>query len=450
VVALEGRGYNPIMWPTLFIIALILLAAAVAYCVWLFAERRALRAERDRVTGELAQRESAIEGYMDQIEQAQTTLNEKQNELTKASAQLEGIDDKFKALANDVLKQSNEQFLQLAKKTFDGEQKDAAAQLEQRKQAIESLIKPIRESLDKHSKAVTDIEKDRKQDQGSLKQQVASMLLSQKQLEHETKWLANSLRQSGSVRGKWGEMSLKRIAEMAGMVEHCDFDAQVKIWTGEKNQQPDMVVNLPSNRLIVVDAKAPMSGYLDAINTDNDQDRKQYLKQHSTNVEERVAELARKDYTQCLSYAADFVVLFIPGDSFLAPAVQSKPGMIESALARGVVIATPTTLISLLRVIEMGWREKKMAESAQEISKLGQDLHERIVTLVERLAQHHKSLKGAIDSYNKLVGSFEKNLIPGARKFKDLGAGSSKVLPADPAAQIEITPREVKQITSSE
>jgi len=435
------------LWQSLALAFLLAAAAAVACCVWLLAERRALRADRDRIAGDLAQRESAIEGYLDQVDQLQTALNEKQNQLTEQRAKLEGLGDNFKSLAADVLKQSSEQFLQLAKENFDGKQKDAAAQLEQRKQAIESLIKPIRESLDKHATAVATIEKERKTDQGSLTQQITSMLQSQKQLESETKGLANALRQT-SVRGKWGELSLKRIAEMAGMIAHCDFDEQVTIWTGDKNQRPDMVVKLPSQRTIVVDAKAPMAGYLDAIHADNDADRDRFLKQHLANVEARVTELSRKDYSQRLSTAADFVVLFIPGDSFLSPAVQLKPDMIESALARGVVIATPTTLVSLLRVIELGWREQRIAQNAERIRDIGVDLHERIATVLEKISDHGKNLLRSITSYNELVGSAEGRLIPAARKFKELGAQSSKELPADPTPRIEVVPREIKQSVS--
>jgi len=438
------------LWQTLSITALILLAAAGAWCVWLLAERRSLKADRDRIESDLAEREAAIEGYADQIESLQTTLNEKENQLTEQRAKHEGIDDKFKALANDVLKQSNEQFLQLAKKTLDGEQKDAAAQLEQRKQAIESLIKPIRESLDKHSKAVADIEKDRKQDQGSLRQHLASMIDVQRRLGDQTTALTTALKGSATARGRWGEITLRRIVEMAGMSAYCDFDEQVSIWNGEASLRPDMVVNLPSSRSIVIDAKAVGANYFQAMETDDDTQRKQLLSKHASDLKSRVTELSRKSYAQSLTQAPDFVVLFVPGEAFLTAALDAESGLAESAMNNGVVIATPAILISLLRVVEMGWRETRMAENARKISDLGKELHERIAVATGHVDKLGQNLGRAVKSYNDFVGSFETRIVSSARKFKELGADSAKELPADPALQIEVLPREVKQVTSTD
>lgn len=437
-------------WQILSITALVLFAAAVAYCVWLLAERRALRAERDRVADELGQRESAIEGYMDQIEKLQTTVNEKENQLTEQRAKHEGLDDKFKALANDVLKQSGEQFLQLAKQNFDGKQKDAAAQLEQRKQAIEALIKPIRESLDKHSKAVSDIEKDRKQDQGSLRQQLSSMIDVQQRLGDQTTALTTALKGSATARGRWGEITLRRVVEMAGMSAYCDFDEQVSIWNGEASQRPDMVVNLPSSRSIVIDAKAVGANYFQAMETDDDTQRRHLLHKHAGDLKSRVTELSRKSYAQSLTQAPDFVVLFVPGEAFLTAALDVETSLAESAMNSGVVIATPAILISLLRVVEMGWRETRMAENARKISDLGKELHERISVATGHVDKLGANLGRAVKSYNDFVGSFETRIVSSARKFKDLGADSPKELPADPAAQIEIMPREVKQATGAD
>jgi len=438
------------MWPTVSIIALALLAAAAGVCVWLFADRRALCAEKDRVAGDLAQRESAIEGYLDEVECLRNSVNEKENQLTEQRAKLEGVDDKFKALANDVLQKSSEQFLQLAKKTFDGEQKDAAAQLEQRKQAIESLIKPIRESLDKHSKAVTDIEKDRKQDQGSLRQHLSSMIEVQRRLGDQTTALTTALKGSATARGRWGEITLRRVVEMAGMSAYCDFDEQVTIWNGDDKLRPDMVVNLPSSRSIVIDAKAVGENYFQAMETDDPTQRKQLLVKHAGDLRSRVTELSRKSYAQSLSQAPDFVVLFVPGEAFLTAALDAESGLAESAMANGVVIATPAILISLLRVVEMGWRETRMAENARKISDLGKELHERISVATGHIDKLGLNLGRAVKSYNDFVGSFETRIVSSARKFKDLGADSAKELPADPAPQIEIVPREIKQSASTD
>jgi DNA recombination protein RmuC len=433
------------MWPTLFTIAATLDVLLLCAAVWLWTQRQALRADRDRIASDLSQRETAIEGYLDEIERLRDSVNEKENQLTEQRARHEGLDDKFKALANDVLKQSNEQFLQLAKKTFDGEQKDAAAQLEQRKQAIEALIKPIRESLDKHSKAVTDIEKDRKQDQGSLRQQLTSMIEVQRRLGDQTTALTTALKGSATARGRWGEITLRRVVEMAGMSAYCDFDEQVTIWNGEASLRPDMVVNLPSSRSIVIDAKAVGENYFQAMETTDPTQRKHLLHKHAGDLRSRVNELSRKSYTASLTQAPDFVVLFVPGEAFLTAALDAESSLAESAMNNGVVIATPAILISLLRVVEMGWRETRMAENARKISDLGKELHERIAVATGHIDKLGSNLGRAVKSYNDFVGSFETRIVSSARKFKDLGADSPKELPTDPAPQIEIVPREVKQ-----
>ncbi len=438
------------MWPTLFTLAAVACVLLLLAAVRLWTQRQALRADRDRIASDLAQRETAIEAYLDEVQRLRDLVNEKENQLTEHRAKHEGIDDKFKALASDVLKQSNEQFLQLAKKTFDGEQKDAAAQLEQRKQAIESLIKPIRESLDKHSKAVTDIEKDRKQDQGSLRQHLTSMIEVQRRLGDQTTALTTALKGSATARGRWGEITLRRVVEMAGMSAYCDFDEQVTIWNGEASLRPDMVVNLPSSRSIVIDAKAVGAHYFQAMETTDPTQRKQFLTKHAADLRSRVTELSRKSYAQSLSQAPDFVVLFVPGEAFLTAALDVESSLAESAMSNGVVIATPAILISLLRVVEMGWRETRMAENARKISDLGMELHERIAVATGHIDKLGSNLGRAVKAYNDFVGSFETRIVSSARKFKDLGADSPKELPADPAPQIEIIPREVKQPTSTD
>lgn len=431
------------LWQSLALAFLLAAAAAVAYCVWLLAERRALRTDRDRIANDLAQRESAIEGYLDQVEQLQATLNEKQNQLTEQRAKLEGLDDKFKSLAADVLKQSSEQFLQLAKENFDGKQKDAAAQLEQRKQAIESLVKPIRESLDKHAKAVTDIEKTREGAYQGLRQQLVSMIEDQKTLRGETANLVKALRRP-DVRGRWGEVQLKRVAELAGMVENCDFTEQGTLTDGLR---PDMRVTLPGGREIVVDAKTPIDAFLAANEATTDADRDRELDRHVRHITDKIADLSSKRYQDQVR-SADFVVLFIPGESFLYAAASRRQDLIEYAMTKGVVIATPTTLVALLKAVALGWREEKIAENARKISDLGKELHERIAVSLAHVERLGRSLESSVKSYNQFVGSFETRVVTSARKFKELGADSSKELPADPTPQIEIVPREIKQTVS--
>lgn len=431
------------LWQVLSITALLAAAAAVAYCVWLLAERRALRADRDRVANDLNQREKAIEGYLDQVEQLQATLNEKQNQLTEQRAKLEGLGDNFKSLAADVLKQSSEQFLQLAKENFDGKQKDAAAQLEQRKQAIESLIKPIRESLDKHAKAVTDIEKNREGAYHGLRQQLVSMIEDQKSLRGETANLVKALRKP-DVRGRWGEVQLKRVAELAGMVENCDFTEQ---GTLDDGLRPDMRVTLPGGREIVVDAKTPIDAFLAAIEATTDADRDRELDRHVRHITDKITELSSKRYQDQVR-SADFVVLFIPGESFLYAAAGRRADLIEYAMTKGVVIATPTTLVALLKAVALGWREKKLEDHARKISEEGKELHKRIADALGHVERLGRSLESSVKSYNDFVGSFESRVVVSARRLKDLGAESAKAISDDPTPQIEIIPREVKQPVS--
>ncbi|GAB4108003.1 MAG: DNA recombination protein RmuC [Phycisphaeraceae bacterium] len=421
------------MWPTLFTIAAVLCVLLLLAVVWLWSQRQGLLRRESQLSTELDEAERQAASLRDELRQRDV-------EIAKARAQLEGLGDRFKALANDVLKQSNEQLLQLAKEVFDGKQKDATAQLEQRKQAIEQMIKPIRESLDKHAKAVTDIEKQREGAYQSLRQQLSSMLEDQKSLQRETANLVKALRRP-DVRGRWGEVQLKRVAELAGMVEHCDFVEQGTLGDGLR---PDMRVHLPGGREIVVDAKTPIDAFLTAVEAEDETQREQELERHVRHITERINELSGKRYQDQVR-SADFVVLFIPGESFLYAAANRRADLIEYAMSKGVVIATPTTLVALLKAVALGWREEKIAENARRISELGKELHERIAVALGHVEKLGKSLESSVQHYNKFVGSFESRVIASARKFKELGADSSKELPAEPTPQIEITPREVKQ-----
>lgn len=424
------------MWPTLSIIALVLLAASVAYCVWLFADRLALRRDRDRVQHDLTERETAIEGYLDQVGQLQAQVNEKQNQLTKANAQLEGLGDKFQAQANQALAKLSEQFLQLADQKFKGE-------AGQWRESIEGKLKPIREALDKHREAVSGIETKREGAYHSLRQQLTSMLEDQKLLRDETANLVKALRRP-EVRGRWGEAQLRRVAELAGMVENCDFTEQDTLADGLR---PDMRINLPGGREIVVDSKTPIDAYLAAVEATTDEDRERELDRHVKHITDKIADLSSKRYQDQVR-TADFVVLFIPGESFLYAAANRRHDLIEYALTKHVVIATPTTLVALLKTVALGWREEKIAENARKISELGKELHERIAVALGHTEKLGRSLEASVKSYNQFVGSFETRVVSSARKFKDLGADSPKELPADPTPQIEVMPREVKQVTS--
>jgi DNA recombination protein RmuC len=416
--------------------------------------------ERARIARDLQDAQVRLQGAQDDNHQLTTQLavakeqqaafEQRQAELrqqfTEAQTQAR---ETFAALAGDVLKQANEQFLQLAKKSFEGEQKDATAQLEQRKQAIEQIVKPIRESLDQYNKTAQEVEKARQESYGALRTQVGSLVDDQRRLREETANLVKALRRP-EVRGRWGEMQLRRVAELAGMIEHCDFDEQVALDGGV--QRPDMVVHLPSRREIIVDAKTPIDAFISALEATDDQARQGFLDQHLRHIENQVGALSNKQYTSQFQRTPDFVVLFIPGDSFLHPAVQLKPALIEQAMAKGVIIATPSTLVALLKAVALGWREQQIAENAQKISKAGQELHRRLNTLVSHLANLGKAVGKTVEHYNKFLGSFESQVMVQARRFEELGTQSEKTLPLEGDGdyqQIETTPREVKAAAAS-
>ena len=338
---------------------------------------------------------------------------------------------------------ASEQFLKRAHETFEGKQKDATVELEKRKQAIDALLKPLKETLDKHAEAVVRVEKDRVGSYQALREQVGVMKELGEALRGETSNLVKALRRP-EVRGRWGEVQLKRVAELAGMIPHCDFKEQETTNSEDGQLRPDMVVKLPAGRQIIVDAKTVLDGYLDSLNCDDDTDRGKALDRHVRHIDERARQLSLKGYQHQFDRVPDFVVLFIPGESFLQAAVQRDPELLERAMNRGVVIATPTTLITLLRAVELGWREERVAEHAEEIRTLGMQLHERVAVVFDHADKLGKHLGNAVGSYNGLLNSMESRLLVTARKFKELGADSPKELPAEGAVQlVEEMPRVV-------
>lgn len=374
-------------------------------------------------------------------------LNARQEEAVKARDEARAkLEETFKALSADVLKSSTEQFLQLAKQKLEGQQKESQAELDKRKQAFETLVKPINETLKNYQTAITDIEKARKESYGSLRQQLIDFAKDQKQLRDETQKLVSALRRP-EVRGRWGEIQLRRVVELAGMIEHCDFDEQQHLTTQQgRALRPDMVVMLPNHRTIVIDAKTPLDAYLNAIEAPDESQRKQFLNNHTRQIEEQVANLAGKNYIAQFDHSPDFVILFIPGEPFLQAAVQLKPDMIESALEKGVVIATPSTLISLLKVVALGWREEQMTENAEQIAQAGRELHKRLAVAFDHLDRLRKAINNTVEHFNKTVGSFNSQVLPQARRFEELGSASpGKTLPFD-TPTIDMIPRAVPQL----
>lgn len=337
----------------------------------------------------------------------------------------ERLREAFRALAAESLKDNNEQFLRLAEENLRRFQQQAKGELEQKEKSIENLVKPINEALKKTTEQIEALERDRRQTHGAISQHLQSMAENQKALQDETRNLVNALRKP-EVRGRYGEMTLRRIAELAGMVEHCDFTEQEQTGDGLR---PDMVVRMPDERELVIDAKTVISAYLDAIEAQDDATRDAHLARHVRHIRDQVQKLSAKSYWSQFQRSPDFVVMFLPGEQFLEPAMKLAPDLQDEALRQKVVIATPTTLVALLKVVAYGWREQRLAENAEQIHRLGEELHKRLAVFAEHLDRLGRTLGRSVDHYNQAVGSFERQLVPGARRFPEMGVRSGKDLP---------------------
>jgi DNA recombination protein RmuC len=338
------------------------------------------------------------------------------------------IRESFASMATAALRNNNEQFLHLARENLGAFQARADSELEKREQAVESLVKPIREALDKNEQQVRRMEAERREAQGALTRQLEMISESHRLLQGETRNLVQALRRP-EVRGQWGEMTLKRLAELAGMVDHCDFYEQESVDTDAGRLRPDMIIRLPDRRDIVVDAKTPLDAYLSAVEATDDAVRKTQLQRHARNVRQRVRELAGKAYWNQFTDSPDFVVLFIPGEQFLAAALETDHKLLEESLTQHVILATPSSFVALLRAVAYGWRQEALAKNAEIIREIGQELYTRLATFGEHLAKLGRSLDSSVESFNKAVGSFDTRVLPGARRFVELGINTRKQVP---------------------
>lgn len=332
----------------------------------------------------------------------------------------------FESLAGDALLNNSQNFLALAKENFKVLHREADASLQQREQAVENLVKPIREALEKATRQIQEIEKDREGAYGSLAKQLELTARDQNKLRMETQRLVQALKQP-QVRGRWGEITLHRLVELAGMVEYCDFYQQESISDAAGNTlRPDVIVRMPNERVVVIDAKTSIAPYLAALETSQENEQKNLLEKHAQNIYERVKELSAKSYGHQFDHALDFVVLFVPGDQFLDAALKHKPDLIDQALAREVILATPTSLIALLRVIAFGWRERSLAENAHEIQQLSGQLCDRFKIFSDHLEEVGKGINSSVKKYNTAVRSFESRLMPSARKLREFGIAKAE------------------------
>ena len=372
------------------------------------------------------------------ITQLETTL---QIERQTAAEQLAAVEKTFAVLSNEALRSNSQTFLQLAQETLKRFQVHAKGELEQKERAVEHLVKPIRETLEKAEQQIRLMENERKQAYGALHKHLETLTQTQQTLHGETRNLVQALRRP-EVRGQWGEMTLKRLVELAGMVDHCDFYEQQQATGAEGQSRPDMIVRMPDERELVVDAKTPLDAYLSAIEASDDETRDKYLLQHARNVRARIRELAAKTYWAQFRRAPDFVVLFIPGEQFLGAALDVDRDLLEHAMRQRVILTTPTSLIALLRAVGYGWRQQALAANAERIRETGEDLYNRLATFSEHLSRLGRSLDSAVSQYNQSVGSFQAKVMPGARKFTELGFTERKAI--EEPEQIEKGLREVE------
>ena len=452
------------LWLTIIVIVLAALAGAVVCFVTLVlpSTRRAAREREARAT-EIARLTAAAE-RVPGLEEESSTLRDRLQDIDRKKAALEAaleaerkshearvaeltrmgaeLEKKFAGLASDVLGKNSESFLKLVSERFEKHSASAKDDLEKRRVAIETLVKPLGESLNKFEQKVVDIEKARTGAYEKVTEQVKNLAEGQTGLRSETSRLVQALRRP-ETRGRWGEYQLRNVLEMAGMTKHVDFVEQPTITGDTGRLRPDVIIRVPGGTSIIVDAKTPLDAYLSAMDAPDEESRERLLADHARQMREHVRALASREYSKALPETPDFVVMFVPGESFFAAAIESDPDLLEKAWRDKVLISTPTTLIALVKMIAFGWQQEKLAENAQEVAEQGRELYDRIKVFGGHLGDLGKSLRQTVDRYNKGVGSLESRVLPAARKFETLGVtpASSSIPTLEP---VELDPREAQ------
>ncbi|HOX39085.1 MAG TPA: DNA recombination protein RmuC [Candidatus Brocadiia bacterium] len=410
-------------------------AAAEASAAELRAHSQKLDADLRDVRSALSRAEQAQAKAEAQLVDSLRAIDEQKRLLADAQARLT---DTFKALSNDALKSNNQAFMDLAKKTFETITTDAKGDLGKRQEAIAGLVKPLQETLKRYEEQIKGMEEGRQKAYGTLEERLKAMSQAEDQLRREAGNLVTALR-SPKVRGRWGEVQLRRLVELTGMSELCDYTEQVSVNTEDGRLRPDMIVRLPGGREVVVDAKVPLEAYLQAVEAGSEEARSEALRRHASQVREHMNKLSRKEYWSQFPQAPDLVVMFIPGECFFSAALECDATLLEDGFEKRVGIATPTTLFALLRAIDYGWRQEKLAESAREISALGEELYRRLSIFSGRLATIGERLEATVKAYNESVGSLESRVLPCARKFEGMGVDIDQRI--GEVSQVETTPR---------